>query len=310
MKAALLLLACLSASAADWFPVPVIADGKPATYRAQASAAKPWRLCALLPNGSDKFWWGVSWGLSEEAKRLHIQLGIYSAGDYANLNTQRAQLTSCLQQHADAILLAAVSPSALDDLVTQALGQQVAVIDLLNQRTGTPATVSVISDTAPLGRAAAQYALAHAPHKAPTVAWFPGPRGMIWAERASIGLHDGLAKSGARIIDGGYGDVGISQQMTLVRKLLADNQPDIIIGNSVAAEAAGRMVGAGRYAHAKVIAYYPSEPVVDMVRDGTVQAVVANLQVIQSRIAVDVAVKHLEGIAHPRDIQLPPEIID
>ncbi|MBV8656805.1 MAG: hypothetical protein JO142_03170, partial [Burkholderiales bacterium] len=49
---------------------------------------------------------------------------------------------------------------------------------------------------------------------------------------------------------------------------------------------------------------------VDMVRDGTVQAVVANLQVIQSRIAVDVAVKHLEGIAHPRDIQLPPEIID
>ena len=59
---------------------PVLADGSPLNYVQRAATTKSWRVCALLPHGHDKFWWGVSWGLAEEAKQLNVKLGVYEAG--------------------------------------------------------------------------------------------------------------------------------------------------------------------------------------------------------------------------------------
>lgn len=67
----LLLLSGLSAPvlAAEWFPAAVQADGQAVQYQPQAQAAQPWRICALLPHGKDRYWWGVAWGLDGEADR-------------------------------------------------------------------------------------------------------------------------------------------------------------------------------------------------------------------------------------------------
>lgn len=69
-----------SAFASDWFPVSVAADGKAQQYQPLVKAHTLWRICALLPHGKDHYWWGVAWGLSEEASRLGVMLGIYEAG--------------------------------------------------------------------------------------------------------------------------------------------------------------------------------------------------------------------------------------
>ena len=58
----LLSLACQSLLAAEWFPYPVHADGRVLDYRPLPVASQPWRICALLPHGKDRYWWGVAWG--------------------------------------------------------------------------------------------------------------------------------------------------------------------------------------------------------------------------------------------------------
>ena len=81
-----LLWLCLltSLARADWYPLAVRADGELVQYSPLAQASQPWRICALLPHGKDRYWWGVAWGLDGEARRQGVQLGIYEAGGYEN----------------------------------------------------------------------------------------------------------------------------------------------------------------------------------------------------------------------------------
>src|SRR5262245_4411259 len=99
LLSSLLVAPCL---AADWFPVQVRVDGRDASYQPRERASRPWRICALLPHGMDRYWWGVAWGLNEEAQRQGVQLGVYEAGGYQYPDMQRAQLTRCIQLAAGA----------------------------------------------------------------------------------------------------------------------------------------------------------------------------------------------------------------
>lgn len=81
----------ISVKADDWFRVAVQADGVSQQYEPLPKASKIWRICALLPHGKDHYWWGVAWGLSEEASRLGVMLGIYEAGGYDQPEKQRLQ---------------------------------------------------------------------------------------------------------------------------------------------------------------------------------------------------------------------------
>lgn len=93
--ALLLLWWPLLVSGHSWYPAAVQADGMTQQYQPLAKANKIWRICALLPHGKDHYWWGVAWGLSEEASRLGVMLGIYEAGGYDQPDKQRLQLQQC-----------------------------------------------------------------------------------------------------------------------------------------------------------------------------------------------------------------------
>ncbi len=94
----LLSLACQSLLAAEWFPYPVHADGRVLDYRPLPVASQPWRICALLPHGKDRYWWGVAWGLDQEARRLGVRLGIYEAGGYEYADVQVEQFEHCVAE--------------------------------------------------------------------------------------------------------------------------------------------------------------------------------------------------------------------
>ena len=105
-----LSLACQSLLAAEWFPYPVQADGRMLDYRPLPAAAQPWRICALLPHGKDRYWWGVAWGLDQEAQRLGVRLGIYEAGGYEHGDVQLEQFDRCVAEGADAFVVASIVP--------------------------------------------------------------------------------------------------------------------------------------------------------------------------------------------------------
>lgn len=306
----LLLLFARTGWADNWYPLATIADGKPFSYQALPSSSKPWRVCALLPHGKDRFWWGVAWGLAEEARRHNVKLGIYQAGGYENLALQRRQFAHCRERKADAILLATVSPSGLNREIDAAIQAKVVVIDLINGINDSNVTARAVSDTTELGVGAARYLLADAGSQAVEVAWFPGPEDAEWVANAEAGAMRTLKAAKASLIQGGHALPEITQQMTLVRNLFKHHTPDYVLGNAVAAEAAARFLRTRPELHTKVIAYWANEPVIAMIRNGEILAAPSNGGVLQARIGFDLALRALEGKPFPSSVKLAPEMLD
>jgi ABC-type sugar transport system substrate-binding protein len=122
----------LASAAAQGSGYDVVIDGLPKHYQLLDKARHAWRICVLLPHGKDTYWWGVSWGADEQAKQLGVQIGIYQAGGYEYLETQRQQWLECRRQRADAYVLGAIQATGLRAEIDQALAENKPVIDLVN----------------------------------------------------------------------------------------------------------------------------------------------------------------------------------
>lgn len=306
----LLALASLSAYAANWYPVSVLGDGKKLEYKPLLKASKSWRICALLPHGQDQFWWGVAWGLTEEAKSLNTKLGVYQAGGYGNLNVQRQQFNRCMAKKADAIILAAISPEGLEAERAKAKERHIVVIDMINEVKSDTHTASVGSDTFHLGSMSARYILQQSKGKTIKVAWFPGPKNMNWVNHAQEGVFSVFKLGAAELLQGGYGVPEMTVQMSLIRAVFSGSSPDYVLANAVAAEAACRYLANHKYAKTQVVSYYATEPVVDLIRKGKVLAAPSNAPITQARIAFDLAIRALEKQPFPNEVRVIPEMID
>ncbi|WP_410499595.1 TMAO reductase system periplasmic protein TorT [Chitinibacter sp. S2-10] len=318
MRSLLLLTLFYSAIAcADWFPIDVKADGKTLSYTPLNKARQAWRVCALLPQAKDRFWWGISWGLAQEADRQGIKLGIYQAGGYEQSDKQQRQFDDCLAQKADAIIVAATADAtkALASRIAKAAANKIPVINLTNGLNLPQISAHILSNTEEMGQLAASHILSLAGNSAPTVAWLPGPNKTEWVSNAEIGVQKILAPPKAKLLHGGYGVTELETQMTLVRALLAKQQPDYLLANAVAADAASRLIKYGAQKKMPIIAYYSNEETINALRQGRIQAVVASQSVIEARISIDVAIRILENqpyahIINPSAILLTQSQLD
>ena len=262
-------LSTASCVAAEWFPVQVEVDGRRASYQPLNGASRPWRICALLPHGMDRYWWGVAWGLDEEAKRSGVHLGVYEAGGYQFPDMQRAQLTRCIQLAADAYVIAAISTKGLCDEIALLHRDKLPVIDLINRIDCPGITARSQVDFADMARAAMAYIIEHSKGQPVRVGWLPGPRGVGWVADAERGMAEMDASSKVEVINGGYGPVDRSTQAVLVRQLLArEPQLDYILGNAEAAAFAGQLVRtAGSRYKARVVSLYATERVLEAIAE-------------------------------------------
>lgn len=283
----------------------VIVDGEPRLWTWLGKASRPWRLCVLLPHGKDRYWWGVSWGADQQARQLGVRIGIYQAGGYEYLETQRQQWAECKQRQADAYLLSAIQASALRAEIDEALAAGKPVIDLVNGVEGAVSSRSLVS-FADMAEAALRYALAHRspPAGRPLrLAWFPGPAGAGWVQDGNRGLRQALAGKPVQLLDGGHGATDAKTQATLVRQAIEHHGAfDVLIGNAVAVEFASRLFARREGPAPLLVAYYATESLIEQLRDGSVAAAPTDQPVLQARIAVDLAVRALEGETLPRQV--------
>lgn len=295
-----------------WYPAKVLSDGRPGVYTPLARAGKAWRLCALLPHARDKYFWGVSWGLAQEAERLGVKLGVYQAGGYAYLPVQRQQFKDCLDKGADAILLAAIAADGLNDQIALAARRGVPVIDLINGVDSDLVAARALVNWDDVSKAAAQYLLARAGKRAVKVAWLPGPKDAGWVRDAEAGMYRAFHDTPVAVQHAGYGPTELATQMGLVRTAAksAGDGPDYFFGNAVAIEAAANFIRYNPRVTSKTIAVYATEPVIELIRQGRVLAAATDSPVLQARIAVDLAVRVLEKQAHPRRVSPAIDIID
>ena len=268
-------------------------------YEPLDEAAQDWQLCVSFPHMKDAYWMAVDYGVIDEARRQGVALQLVEAGGYTNLNTQISQIEDCVAAGADAVIIGAISLDGLNNLVQEVSDKGVPVIDVINGISSPALAAKSLVSFGEMGFKAGEYlAEMHPAGSDPVkVAWFPGPPGAGWVEAGDAGFKEAVKDSAIEIVDTKYGDTGKEVQLKLVEDTL-EAYPDIdyIVGTAVTAEAAtGLLRARGLDDQIKVLSYYFTPGVYQGIRRGQILAAPTDSAVIQGRVAIDQAVRILEG---------------
>lgn len=306
--AALLMGAAGSASAADWFPIsvevwdPPFDMASPRTtvdYVPLDKAEKPWEICVSFPHMKDAYWLAVDYGVADEAKRQGVKMQLVEAGGYDQLQKQVSQIEDCVAAGADAVIIGAISFDGLNNLVADIRKKDIPVIDVINGISSPELSAKSLVSFGEMGAKAGEYlAKLHPAGSDPVkVAWFPGPAGAGWVEAGNTGFLEAVKGSAVEVIETKYGDTGKEVQAALVEDTLQAH-PDVayVVGTAVTAEAAIPILrDRGLTDQVKILSYYYTPGVDQGLRRGQILAAPTDSPVIQGRIAIDQAVRILEG---------------
>jgi protein TorT len=301
-------LAASTAALANWFPYkaesttpPFAADGKKSEveYIPLTKASRKWKVCVSFPHMKDAYWLGVNYGVVEEAKRQGVELQLVEAGGYTNLSKQISQIEDCVARGANAVAIGAISGDGLNNLIKSVAEKKVPVIDLVNGINSPDIAAKSLVSFYTMGHSAGEYLAKKHPAGGvgAKVGWFPGPAGAAWVEAAHKGFMDAVKGSALTVLDPKYGDTGKEAQAKLVEDVLQAN-PDIayIAGTAVTAEASVGILRSRKLdKKVKLLSFYMTPGVYEGIQNGRIMASPADSMVIQGRIAIDQAVRILEG---------------
>ncbi len=309
--AALVLATAIPASAfagGSWYPyeaeevMPAFAsDGvvSTVTYTPVEKAEKAWNICVSFPHMKDAYWLGVDYGVADEAERLGVKMNLVEAGGYTELAKQITQIEDCVSGGADAVVIGAISYEGLNNVIGEISGKGVPVIDVINGVSSGDISAKSLVSFKTMGAETGRYlAGKHPAGSEPVkVGWFPGPAGAGWVEAAHAGFMEAVAGSAVEVLEPRFGDTGKETQLKLVEDVLQAN-PDVryLAGTAVTAEAAqGLIRERGLQGKVDLLAFYMTPGVYTGIKRGFILAAPADSMVVQGRIAIDQAVRILEG---------------
>ncbi|KIN78756.1 TMAO reductase system periplasmic protein TorT [Sulfitobacter mediterraneus] len=311
LKTALALSVAIPATAfaeEAWFPYPAqevtpafSADGETSavTYEALDAAEKAWNICVSFPHMKDAYWLGVDYGVTAEAERLGVNLNVVEAGGYTELARQISQIEDCVSGGADAIVVGAISFDGLNNVIGEVAAQGIPVIDVINGVSSEDISAKSLVSFHTMGYQTGAYlAEKHPAGSEPVqVGWFPGPAGAGWVEGAHAGFMEAVEGSAVEVLEPRFGDTGKETQLQLVEDVLQAN-PEVryLAGTAVTAEAAqGVIRERGLQGEVDLLAFYMTPGVYTGIERGFILAAPADSMVIQGRVAIDQAVRILEG---------------
>ena len=300
-----------AAHAADWFPLAVNAtapDGKiaPVDYVALPKAAQPWDICVSFPHLKDSFWLAANYGIVEEARRLGVRAVVLDAGGYTQLNNQISQIENCVAGGAKAVVIGSISQDGLGNLVAELKRKNIPVVDAYNGIASKDVGARSLTIPRDEGYRAGRYLADKHPKGSRTVkvAWLPGPAGAGWVELFNSGFRDAIKDSAVEIAETKYGDTGKEVQARLIEDILqAHKDIDYVAGTAVTAEAAVPVLRArGLASKVKVVSVYLTPGVYQGLKSKSIEASNMAPVVLVGRIAMDQAVRLIEGKDVLRDV--------
>lgn len=321
LMCALTLSLSQQVTADEWYPVEVDVWDPPLNtdlqrrteiYVPLERADQAWKICVSIPHLKDAYWVTVNYALVDEARRLGVRLRVEEAGGYGFIDVQRRQVEECMDSGADALLLGGVTETGLNDLIAGYVRDGKPVIDLINFVTAPEITARAASTYWDNANLAGQYLLDLVGDKPTNILWFPGPKGPGWSQAADIGLHDVLEGSSVQVLETGWGDTGRAAQAELIKAALNRHDTvDYIIGTTVSVEAALDILRTrGLSEDVMVLAYYYGPGVHAALRRGRILAALTDKQGLNARLALDIAVRALQGEPYFRHVGAKVEVVD
>lgn len=306
-----------------WYPFAVEEHNPPfdmnspvtkVMYEPLEHAAKKWNICVSFPHMKDAYWLAVDYGVSEEAKDLDVTMHLVEAGGYTNLAKQISQIEDCVSAGAQIVVIGAISYDGLNKTVESLKAKKIPVIDVINGMSSRDIVAKSLVSFETMGFKAGEYIAKQHPKGSGKikVAWFPGPPGAGWVEAGNTGFNKAIKDSDLELVATKYGDTGKEIQLKLVEDVLQAN-PDIgyIVGTSPTTEAAVQLLRERNLSNKiTVVAYYFTPGVYENIKSGRVLAAPTDSAVIQGRIAIDQAVRILEGKDYRKHVGPEIYVID
>lgn len=285
---------------------------KAVDYQPVGKAAKPWRICASYPHLKDSYWVSVNYGMVEQARSSGVKLTVVEAGGYPNLDRQIEQVRTC-SANADALIVGTVSYEGLTPTIKE-IAPRIPVIAAVNDIDDTGISAKSGVSWEEMGQSIGAYlARLHPAGTMPVrVAWFPGPKGAGWVKFVEAGFQRALKQSSAQIAAVKWGDTGLEIQLLLIEELL-EAQPDIdyIVGSAPTADAAVSILRVqGRANQIKILADYFTHGTFRGINRGKVVAAPTDSPPLQGRIAIDQAIRAIEGTLRYRHVGPQVVVVD
>lgn len=260
-------------------------------------------ICVSFPHMKDSYFAGVAYGVITEGERLGQKITLVEAGGYTNLEKQLNQVEDCIANGAEALVIAPISSdgNAKQIDVIRAAGIPVVVII-----TDVNTTVDAYSLQSfyNMGYISCKWVADQHPVGGDKVkaVWFPGPPGAGWSVSGDKGCRAAIEGTSVEILETRWGDTGKAVQLELVENILqtmtsGENvELDYIIGTATTIEAAvGSIRERQLEKQIKLIAYYYTPGMHIFLKRGSVAMAPSDQMITQARIAIDQAVRLLEG---------------
>ena len=261
-----------------------------------------WNICVLFPHVKDPYWLATNYGTLIEAQRDGADYQLYEAGGYDFLDKQVTQMEDCITQGFDAIVLGAISAKGLCTQIASAIDAGIPVVDFINgtdcpESEGSPLFSHALVSFHDLAVTTAEYLIEHSEGGDRHVGFFPGPEGAGWSDAAVEGFNNTIEGTNVSVSVTRRADPGLDTQLALIEDSLKA-YPDIntIVGVDIAAEAgvvAGR--NAGVQDSVDVFAFHIIPGVFDAILAGDAVGSPTDYTTVQGRMAVDQAIRMLEG---------------
>jgi ribose transport system substrate-binding protein len=270
-----------------------------------------YRLCCLTKNKSNPAYVGAQIGAARLAGRLGCEVVGFVPEKPDDLDEQRQNLRDALALRPDAILISPVDATALDDALQAVRDANITLVYFVTASEGVPADCFVTSDNYSLAREIAAYLVERIDRRG-DVAILDGLAQSPTSPPRSQAFRDVVAEHPEiRLVAAQSGDYQFAGGKAAMTRILADHDrlDGIISANDIMALGALEALAAtGR--EIPMVGMNAMPQAINAIKAGKLLATVSYDAQSLVGIAVQAAIRILDGKPVPPVIELPAEIID
>jgi ribose transport system substrate-binding protein len=270
-----------------------------------------YRMCCLTKNKTNPAYVGAQIGAARLAKSLGCEVVAYVPEKPDDIDEQRGHIKAAIASKPDAILVSPVHTTALNDSLRKVVEANIVLVFFVTSAEGIKANTFITSDNYTLAKNIAGYLINHL-GGAGDIAILEGlPQSPTSAPRTEAFLDAAADHPGINVVARAIGNYQRAEGKAEMARILAQHgrldgvvsANDIMaLGALEAAQEAGRNI--------TMVGMNAMPDAVTAIKAGRLLATVSYDALSLVAMAVQAAVRILDGLAVPPVVELPAEVID